>query len=203
MTPRFRESYLKDNLGTERNIFICSMGDIGGDWVDPEDVKKVLAHCRDYDNLYLIQSKKPANLTQYIPFLPDRVVIGTTIETNRKTSLISKAPLPSLRMMAMVRLKEWVSGYRDTMQDQPDCLFMLSLEPLLDYDPELIKWIRFLLPDYVSIGLDSKSHKLGEPSSEKILYLIGCLRKITEVKLKANLRRLVPEHELYGQKDMA
>lgn len=198
MTPRFRENYLRDNLGIGRKIFICSMGDIGGKWNNPEDVKKVLAHCCDYDNLYLVQSKDPGNLIQYIPYLPDRIVIGTTIEMNRNTQLISKAPIPSLRMMAMVWLKEQVSGYRDIMQDQPACLFMISMEPLLDFDPELIEWIRFLMPDYVSIGLDSKNHHLSEPAPEKILHLIKSLRDVTEVKLKANLRRLIPEHELYN-----
>jgi len=215
MTPGFREHYLNDNLGTGRNIFLSSMGDIGGDWVDPEHVKQVLAHCRDYDNLYLLQSKNPGNLVQYIPYLPERVVLGTTIETDRDTSVvsledvnlclkkgllgISKAPVPSLRMMAMVRLQECVWNFWDLMERDTEPQFMLSIEPILDFDGELIKWIQFLRPSYVSIGAVTKGHKLGEPAPEKILYLIKCLRDVTEVRLKANLKRLIPEHELYGE----
>lgn len=205
MTPRFRENYLKDNLGTGRSIFICSMGDIGGDWVDPEDVKAVLAHCRDYDNTYLLQSKNPRNFIQYIPYLPEKIIFGTTIETNRNTRLISKAPLPSLRMMAMVKLKAMLHEYvvqqaaKGILEfEYVDWQTMISMEPLLDFDPELIHWIKFLAPDYVSIGLDSKTHHLGEPAPEKILHLIKCLRDVTEVRLKANLRRLIPEHDLYA-----
>jgi len=207
MTPRFRENYLKDNLGTGRKIFICSMGDIGGDWVDQEDVKKIFTHCSKFDNLYLAQSKDPGNLIQHIgySYLPNKIIFGTTIEGNRNIQLISKAPATSLRMMAMVRLKAALDNHVDLVEHEvilnpPNLQYktMLSLEPLLDFDPALIEWIRFLAPNYVSIGLDSKRHKLGEPTPEKILYLIKCLQDVTEVRLKANLRRLIPEHDLYG-----
>jgi len=204
MTPRFRESYLKDNLGTGRSIFICSMGDIGGKWNDSEDVKKVLAHCRQFDNTYLLQSKDPANLIQYVEHLPEKTILGTTIETNRDTSHISKAPIPSLRMLAMVRLKAelHLSNVRRFLLDPVrECEMewyqtMNSMEPIMEFDNELIEWMLFLQPDYVSIGLDSKSHGLVEPTPEKILYLIECLQGTIEVKLKSNLRRLIHEHEL-------
>ena len=193
MKPGFRENYLKDNLGKGRHIFISSMGDIGGAWVDPEQVKRVLAHCREYDNTYLLQSKNPVNLAQYIPYLPERTVIGTTLETNRYTNLISKAPFPSLRAFGMMKLKEMLSQGRLP----PKANLMISIEPILDFDSELIHWIRFIQPEYVSIGADSKGHGLDEPCLAKINNLIYCLKDVTQVRLKPNLKRLLPEHELY------
>ena len=191
--PEFRESYLKDNLGQGRYIFISSMGDIGGSWVDPEQVKLVLAHCRKFDNTYLLQSKNPTNLARYIPYLPERTVIGTTLETNRDTSRISKAPWPSLRVMGMMFLQKQLSQGRMP----PKANLMISIEPILDFDSELIHWIRFIQPEYVSIGADSKGHGLDEPCLAKINNLIYCLKDVTQVRLKPNLKRLLPEHDLY------
>ena len=193
MSPAFRESYLKDNLGHGRHIFISSMGDIGGDWVDPEQVKRVLVRCCDFDNTYLLQSKNPANLAQYIPYLPERTVIGTTLETNRDTSRISKAPPPSIRAMGMVMLRERLSHGRMP----PKANLMISIEPILAFDDELIHWIRFIQPEWVSIGADSKNNHLGEPSPKEIYRLIRHIREMTQVRLKPNLRRLLPEHDLY------
>jgi len=193
MAPDFRVSYLKDNLGKGRHIFVSSMGDIGGSWVDPENVKQVLAHCRKFDNTYLLQSKNPANLAQYIPYLPERTVLGTTLETNKNTVLISKAPPPSVRAMGMILLRERLSQGRLP----PKANLMISIEPILDFDSELIHWIRFIQPEYVSIGADSKRNKLSEPSQKDIYWLIRHIREVTQVRLKPNLRRLLPEHELY------
>ncbi|MBE9572966.1 MAG: hypothetical protein IMF11_20265 [Proteobacteria bacterium] len=47
---------------------------------------------------------------------------------------------------------------------------------------------------FVSIGADSRGHKLPEPPADKILTLIEELKRFTEVKIKPNLNRLIQEH---------
>ena len=71
---------------------------------------------------------------------------------------------------------------------------MVSIEPIMDFDVDtMIDWIRQIKPEFVSIGADSKGHNLPEPSKDKIRALIGALSKITVVKQKANLSRLLSQ----------
>ena len=68
---------------------------------------------------------------------------------------------------------------------------MVTIEPIMDFDVgELTDQIRQCRPEWVNIGADSKGHNLPEPPAEKIRALIEELGKFTEVKLKANLKRL-------------
>jgi hypothetical protein len=187
MTPRFEEKLLKDNLGSGRTIFVGSTTDIGGKWQKGRQVHQVLDHCKLYANTYLFQSKRPDAFLGYTYELPKGCILGTTIETNRDTREISKAPSPALRAMAMCRLRE-----RRAMDLRLNYKLMLSIEPILDFDlAELVDWIAAILPNYVSIGADSKRCNLREPGPGAVASLIEQLREITEVKLKPNLRRLV------------
>jgi len=68
---------------------------------------------------------------------------------------------------------------------------MVTIEPIMDFDLiELVTIIKNIKPEWVNIGADSKGHNLPEPSKEKINALIEELKKITEVKIKDNLKRL-------------
>jgi len=76
----------------------------------------------------------------------------------------------------------------------------ITIEPILDFDIEpFLMLLRNVEPDFINIGADSGHNHLPEPKSEKIRELIKELEKITEVRLKKNLKRLLPEHELYGR----
>ena len=69
--------------------------------------------------------------------------------------------------------------------------FFVSIEPILDFDVDvLVSWIKQINPEFVSIGADSKSHNLPEPPAWKVKKLIEELKKITNVKIKDNLKRL-------------
>ena len=101
-------------------------------------------------------------------------ILGTTIETNRKTP--SKAPHTQNR--------------RDAMKDIYNRK-MVTIEPIMDFDLEiLVDWIRLIKPEFVNIGADSKGHNLPEPSWDKIQRLIEKLEKFTKVNLKDNLQRI-------------
>ena len=71
---------------------------------------------------------------------------------------------------------------------------MISIEPIMDFDLDtFVCWIKNIKPSFVSIGADSKKSGLPEPTSEKIHQLIEKLSDFTEVKVKANLKRLLTD----------
>jgi hypothetical protein len=61
---------------------------------------------------------------------------------------------------------------------------------------EMVKLIKRCKPTQVSIGADSKKHKLPEPSKEKILELIEKLSEFTEVDIKDNLYRIIDNKKI-------
>jgi len=172
----FDEKELKTDLGSGNFIFVGSSCDMWAEAIPDLWINRMLLHCYDYDNRYLFQSKNPAKFEGWK--FPDDIILGTTIESNRNFDGISHAPKLWERMMAMEELR------------YPK---MVSIEPILDFDVDVfVQWIRRIKPEFVSIGADSKGHNLPEPSPEKVAALIQELSKITEVKSKVNLKRLMP-----------
>ena len=115
-------------------------------------------------NKFLIQTKNPIRLMGFLNLLlkvRDRVILGTTIETNHDMSAYSKAIHPQHRAWSLAQLREKY-GFET----------FLSLEPLLDFHPDtLLTWIRAVNPVCIEIGLDGYKHKhkikLGKPSKRK------------------------------------
>ena len=179
--PHLDEKSLKDNLGEGNIIFVGSSIDMWADEIPDEWILRVLQHCLKYPNTYLFQSKNPRRflhfISEYEDFIPRNVIWGTTIETNRDLQSISKAPSPYQRYSMMIWIK------RKTM---------ISIEPIMDFDLNtMVEWIYSIRPLFVSIGADSKGNNLPEPPSYKIKALIDKLEKITEVRIKKNLGRLI------------
>jgi len=176
---RLDEKCLKDNLGKGNTIFVGSSTDMFAEGISAEWIEAILLYCRKYPiNTYLFQSKNTLNMARYRPFFPPNVIIGTTAETDSPTPTISKAPDPAERL-------NWLSFFTKTQR-------FVSIEPIMDF--ELIWFVRSLQladPSFVSIGADSKNHSLPEPPAGKIRELIQELQKFTEVKIKANLGRLL------------
>lgn len=172
---RFDESELKTGLGTGNFIFVGSSCDMWADALPMGWIERVLEHCKNHQNEYLFQSKNPERFNNVV--LPLASIIGTTIESNRIYPEISNAPDCTMRMAALCGLS------------YPK---MVSIEPILDFDPDdMVQWIKEIAPEFVSIGADSKGHKLPEPPPEKVVQLIDELRGITTVKIKDNLKRLL------------
>jgi len=181
---RFDSSELKTDLGQGNFIFVGSSCDMWADDISLSWIVPILGKCIDFsNNRYLFQSKNPARFGVH-PF-PKDTIIGTTIETNRDyhTNVpfpLSKAPQTIKRVEAMIRRKE------------PK---MVSIEPILDFDLfELVSFIKWINPKFVSIGADSKGHNLPEPQPDKVQSLIEELQGITTVKIKDNLKRLLVKY---------
>lgn len=176
LEPRFSEREMKTDLGSGKIIFVGSMCDMFGDWVPDEWIERVLEYCNKFENGYLFQSKNPLRFHAFLKEFPPQVVLGTTIETNRNLSKISKAPTPLDRAFPMrgIHLEKEV-----------------TIEPIMDFDMiPMIGLIKGCEPRFVAIGADSKGHGLDEPSEGKVWELIKKLELFTSVKLKKNLRRI-------------
>ncbi len=172
---RFDEKCMNNDLGSGNFIFVGSSTDMFVGCIDADWIARVLDYCKKFDNTYLFQSKNPERFRDFEGEFPKNVILGTTIETNRENSF-SNAPDPAIR-------KHWLS--------QLDSDKMVSIEPIMDFDIDvMVRWIKEIKPQFVSIGADSKGHNLPEPSAEKINTFIKELRKFTEVRIKDNLKRL-------------
>ena len=181
---RFDATELKTDLGTNNKIFVGSSCDMWSWSIPDEWIEQTLDLCRKYRNEYIFQSKNPERFKKFYGRFPHPDLFGITIESNRDklVSKYSEAPPTFERYMCASDM---------TREDGADVF--ISIEPLMDFDvKEFFDWIREIEPNFVSIGADSKGHKLPEPSKEKIEQLID---KITEsgieIKVKSNLKRVV------------
>jgi DNA repair photolyase len=151
-------------------IFCCDMGDIA--FCKREWMQQILARIRQLpDRTFLIQSKNPGIFSDYR--FPGNVLLGTTIETNRDDLYqgISRAPLPSHRFAAMLKLEH----LRKTV----------TIEPMLDFDVEtLARWVQEIGPDVCYVGYDSKKNYLPEPELRKVKVLMKKLKETTSVRAK-------------------
>jgi len=179
---RFDESELKTNLGNGNFIFVGSSCDMFAKDISDEWIRKTLHHMEQYDNKYLLQTKNPGRILDYIDacVISDKCVICTTIESNYYYAKIQRnSPRVLDRMQAMIEISKVVDTY-------------VTIEPILDFGlAELVEIISRINPKQVNIGADSGNNNMPEPSKEKILALIAELTKITKVNQKKNLARLL------------
>ena len=193
-TLRLNDKALKANLGKDNTIFIGSSLDFCHPEIQTEWILKTLDHCNKYieNNLYILQTKNPERfLEQEILNHPlmqnkEQVILCTTIETNRDTTKISKAPTPTKRAEAMMQLSQM--GFRT----------MATTEPILDFDlDEMVALLKSFNPEQVNIGCNSNPGViLPEPSKEKLVALIRELREfVPAVELKSNSKRILGDIE--------
>ena len=175
---RFDEKEFKTDLGENNFIFVGSSCDMFAHEIPSDWIVKTLEHCNKYPkNTYLLQTKNPGRFRDFKLYHPLNCILGVTIESNRETP--SKAPSTKDRVGSMG--SEELFGMRK----------MVTIEPIIDFDvPELVEMIKWIRPEFVNIGADSKNHNLSEPSWFKVQNLIKELEKFTKVNLKDNLSRL-------------
>ena len=182
---RFDEKELKTDLGTGNFIFVGSSCDMWADDIPVAWIGKTLRHCSVHpENKYLFQTKNPERIYRYRVSLPEKSIIGTTVESNRWYKEMGNAPHPIVRasVLALKQIRMFET--------------MLTIEPVMDFDIDfMVEMVKAVEPNWVNIGANTNSKiKLPEPSPEKINGLIKRLRNITEVKIKPNLNRLMPKY---------
>jgi protein gp37 len=176
------ESYLKDDLGEGRFIFICSGCDLFHPDIHKNWIEAIWRHTMKYPkNQYLWHTKNPWRLASIIePVGRDTACV--TIESNNAYWDISQAPLPFERI---TYLKEW-DGKR-----------MITVEPILDFDLDIFGGMLLETPVVqINIGADSGRNGLPEPPAWKIKALIEHLEKYgVKVHRKKNLARIFRNSE--------
>ena len=143
-------------------IFTCASADIS--FCPTTYFKKIIVRIRELpDRTFLLQSKDPKTFNRVD--IPDNVILGTTLETNRDDLYqgISKAPFPSQRFEDFAK----VDHNRK----------MITIEPILDFDLDvMVKWVKEISPTVVWLGYDSKNNNLVEPSYEKFNHFHQTLK---------------------------
>jgi DNA repair photolyase len=177
---RFDEKELKTDLGSGNFIFVGSSCDMFAEDISYGWIKRVLDHCKNFDNTYLFQSKNVIRIWDFHPLLPPKTKICTTIETNRwYPEIMNKSPEPDER-----------SGYLARFNELFDCY--ITVEPIMDFDlDQMLFLLSFPKPKQINIGADSGHNNLPEPSKEKLLDLIAALKEFTVIDQKRNLNRIL------------
>lgn len=168
-------------LGKGNIIFVGHLCDMFCAGARDEDIRCVLDCCKNFDNEYVFQSKNTERMSKWVVAMPEKALVGVTIETNRADLVaeISKAPPPAERMdhfCAIVGVRRFI-----------------TVEPVLDFDPEeLARMIWKAQPEFVNIGADSKGHGLKEPSKERLAAFISLLGDAkVPIRKKINLGRIL------------
>ncbi|GAJ03132.1 unnamed protein product, partial [marine sediment metagenome] len=165
--------------------FVGSMGDLFCRGMKDEWILRVLHFIRDCeaDNKFLLQTKNPNRFQDFIEVLEevkDKIILGTTLETTWGTPW-SKAP-PTDSRAEHLRILKRNYGFKT----------FLSLEPLADFNLVTMKrWINFIDPEAVEIGLENYTDFVDRPRDGKIFDLLRWLKhKEIPYVLKENLRHL-------------
>jgi len=176
---RLIEKEFEVKYGMGKTIFMENCNDLFSIDVPGPMIERILSHCKEWpDNTYVFQTKDPFKVRFHLSSLPVNSILGVTVETNRDTESIGRAPLPANRIFFFRHLK----GFRR----------FITIEPILDFDvDDFAAWLVMARPDFVNIGADSKGHGLPEPPFEKVMKLIEILTSEgIDVREKHNLDRL-------------
>lgn len=186
---RLVESELKGIFQRDQFIFIGSSTDDFASDVPSEWLNKILDFCvqatshqtEGNKTQFLIQTKNPERILEFINhplFQTQRVVVCTTIETNRHyPEIMNNAPTPIKRAEAMAKIAE--CGIRT----------FVTIEPIMDFDlDEMVKLIKMCKPEQVNIGKNTSTQiQLPEPTRFAVANLIFHLICSTKIKIKKNI----------------
>lgn len=188
-TVRFDEKELKTDLGIGNFIFIGSSCDMFAENIPDEWIKKTLKHMEKFDSKYLLQTKNPQRVLDYIDscVITDKCIVCTTIESDSfYPDIMKNSPQPMQRSIAMQELSEVIDTY-------------VTIEPILDFNLNtMVDLLKQCSPEQVNIGFNTSFKiSLPEPTKDKVITLINELKKFTKVKLKSNSKRVIKDNLLY------
>ncbi len=167
---RFNKRFKPDDF-----VFVCSMGDIA--FAPSVVINHIIDTVKKYpDTKFLLCTKEPEIYRKVIFNLPN-IYFGTTLETDRQYN-VSRAPSPLQRLYSIRQ-----SSHQHKF---------ISIEPIMDFNPEFIEWILSINPEIVEIGADNYNNHLPEPLWNKIAQLMAKLRSSgIQVIEKQGLERLL------------
>lgn len=166
--PHFHPERLK-HIPKGELVFACANGDIS--YASYPEIAQIFSAIQEKSKqTFLIQTKDPRFLLPWR--IPANIIIGTTIETNRPTKHISKAPSTEIRYSFLEKLK---------------CRKAVTIEPIMQFDHDvLMEWIWNINPEKVWVGYANhmKNIKFEEPSLYDTQKLIREIGNFTDVRLK-------------------
>ncbi|MBN2531873.1 MAG: DUF5131 family protein [Spirochaetales bacterium] len=186
---RLDENVLKSNPGTGKIVFVCSGTDLFQNAVSSGWIRKVLMKLNTCPgNKYLLQTKNPARLFDFIELIEPHMILCTTIESDMNHK-VSKAPLPVVRAAALKTIKKYF----------PQFMTMITIEPIMQFTESFIDMLTGTHPDVINIGANSRPDvKLPEPEPGQVYRLIGQIKERlpeTILHIKKNLSRIYREEE--------
>ena len=179
IAPRVVQGELDRRFKKGEFVFISDMGDLFCNAVPTEWIANVCDAIRESPEAeFLFMTKNPQRYMGIASAIPNNVVLGATIESDRDYIALSKAPNQSDRLTAMRQLIGTLPTRR-----------FVSIEPILDFnlDP-FVEQLSKIKPWAVAVGYDNWKHKLPEPSQERTNALISALETFTTV-YKKTIRR--------------
>lgn len=159
--PHLVESELSKTFRPGESIFISYMGDIS--FATRDTMAVIFSRAQQFrETRFLLCTKDPSCFYRWGLYIPDNVLIATTLETNR-AHLYSRAPQPKERAQIFFKQKHIHK--------------MVSIEPVMDFDLDIfIMWLRYISPEFVEVGADNYHNNLPEPPKEKLERFIKQLR---------------------------
>jgi hypothetical protein len=178
--PHYHSERL-NRIPSAPTVFVYGTGDIT--FCNPHFVRKTFSaideHKPQLEKTYYFQSKNPSCFNQYLDWFrqnEDKVILLTTLETNRPYLGISAAPPPEKRFRDFLEL-----DYSRKV---------VTIEPVMDFDLyEFLDWIFQLSEqgtlEYVWFGFDSKNCGLPEPTIDNAQKFVNALQdELIEVRGK-------------------
>lgn len=156
------EKQINQKFSKDDFIFLQDMNDIS---FCPSNLMKILCDkiAEFPETKFLMLTKNPDFYMKHWRIIPENVVLGATIETNRHYPHISKAPPPQTRIDDMIR-------YYDQIALHPR---FVSIEPIMDFDLEdFLNDLWNISPYAVAVGYDNYKNNLPEPLLWKTEELI-------------------------------
>lgn len=192
--PRIDEKGLAQINGVGKTFFVGSSTDLFAENVPSELIIKILLRCGQHGNTYLFQTKNPKRYSDFWRIFPVRTILGVTIEGTYTGKLISKAPPVWSRLADMVDVAN-----KAKMALSWSCKTHISIEPVMPWSADGLDALRSISPDIISVGANTSHVKLPEPTADELLDMIERFRDITaDVRLKNNLKRIIPDGELFA-----
>jgi len=153
-------------MSGNRNVFVCSMGDLLGDWVPEEWINSVIDSMKKYpDWNYILLTKNPKRYLQFK--WPEHCWLGTTTDIQ-------------------IRAKKASKIFKQLREQQPNNILFFSCEPLM----EEIQLSNNAPIDWLIIGGRSKSTGMaaGQPQWKWVEKLLWWTREHNiQVYFKPNL----------------
>ena len=123
-TPTFHRYKLDEpqHWKKPRNIFVCSMADLFGEWVPDAWIQEVLEACEAApQHRYLFLTKNPERYTKYgVPIDFDNIWYGTTITCNADANLFNYLPAFCHTFVSIEPLQDNIADKHNIMFRQVD-----------------------------------------------------------------------------------